>query len=93
MKVHVAMQVMDHRIDEVVEGTDPEDILAQAKARVERELGWKGLFLKIMSPLGFGQEVVRRYNNATASEYEIPQTPEDFLQLAEDLGYITPLAE
>ena len=93
MKVRVTMEVADRKIDEVVTGVNADDILAQAKSRVERELGWKGFFLKAFTPLAFGQEAVRRYNAATDSRYAIPETCDEFLHLGVDLGYFTILAD
>ncbi len=45
MKVRVTMDVSGRHIDETLTGTSADDVLAQAKARVAKELGWKGLFL------------------------------------------------
>jgi hypothetical protein len=93
MKVRVNLEIAQRKIDEVVTGRDADDILAQAKARVERELGWKGIFLKAMTPLGFAQEVVRRYNAGTGSQYAIPQSAGEFLKLGADLGYLQEITE
>jgi len=93
MKVRVKLEIADRKIDEVVDGRDAADVLAQAKARVERELGWKGFFLKAMSPLGFAQEVVRRYNSGTDSKYALPQSADEFLKLGADLGYLQEVTE
>lgn len=93
MKVRVSLEIAQRRIDEVVSGKDADDVLAQAKARVEKELGWKGMFLKAMSPLGFAQEVVKRYNAGTKSQYAIPQSAAEFLKLGQDLGYLQEITE
>jgi len=93
MKVRVSLEIAERKIDEVVTGRDADDVLAQAKARVEKELGRKGLFLKAMSPMGFAQEVVRRYNAGTKSNYAIPQTADEFLRLGADLGYLQEVEE
>ena len=93
MKVRVSLEIADRKIDEVVDGRDADDVLAQAKARVERELGFKGMFLKLMSPLGFAQEVVKRYNSSTGSTYAIPQNADEFLKLGADLGYLQLVSE
>lgn len=93
MTVRVQLPIAGRNIDETVTGKDAEDILAQAQARVARELGWKGLFVKAMSPLGFGQEAVRRYNAAHNAAYDIPQSADEFVQLSQDLGYLTLLPD
>lgn len=93
MKVRVSLEIAERRVDEVVTGINAEDVLAQAKARVEQEIGWKGLFLKLMSPLGFAQEVVRRYNASTNSQYSIPQSADEFIKLGSDLGYLQEIAD
>ncbi len=93
MNVRVTMDVAGRHIDETLTGTDADDILSQAKARVARELGWKGLFLNAMSPLTFAQEAVRRYNNAYKTQYALPQNADEFLTLGQDLNYLTVLPE
>jgi hypothetical protein len=87
------MVIADRKIDETVTGVDAGNILAEAKARVEQELGWKGLFLKLMSPLGFAQEAIRRYNEHEHTSYAVPQSAEEFLKLGADLGYLTTLPD
>lgn len=87
------MDIAGRHIDETVNGTNAEDVLTQAKARAASELGWKGLFLKAMPTLTFAQEAVRRYNSAFGTEYAIPQTADEFLQLGQDLGYLTVLPD
>ncbi len=94
MKVRVTIpDIAGRHVDETVTGTSAEDVLAQAKARVAKELGWKGLFLKAMSPLTFAQEAVKRYNSAYETQYAIPQTADEFLRLGQDMGYITIIPE
>ena len=93
MKVRVNLEIADRKVDEIVTGRDADDVLAQAKARVEKELGWKGFFLKAMSPMGFAQEVVRRYNAGSGSQYAIPKTADEFLKLGADLGYLQTIDE
>ena len=93
MKVRVKMTVAGRDIDEVIVGTTAEDVLAQAKARVAKELGWKGLFLNAMSPLGFAQKAVELYNGAHRTTYALPQSADEFLRLGQDLDYITALPD
>ncbi len=93
MKVRVNLEVAGRHIDETVSGADADDILAQAKARVAAELGWKGLFLHAMPTLTFAQEAVRRYNAAHATHYDLPQSADDFFKWGQDLGYVNVLPE
>lgn len=88
MKVRVTMTIAGRQIDETLTGPDAEDVLTQAKAREARELGWKGLFLNAMTPLGFAQKAVALYNSAHQTTYSLPQTADEFLRLGEDLDYI-----
>jgi hypothetical protein len=87
------MELSGRKIDEVLQGPDATDIVAQAKDRVARDLGWKGMFLNALTPLRFAQEAVVRLNNTHHSHYELPKTNEDFLNLARDLGYVKFLAD
>ena len=93
MKVRVKMSVAGRDIDEELTGSDAEDVLAQAKAHVAKELGWKGLFLSAMTPLGFAQKAIELYNSSHQTTYASPQSAEEFLHLGQDLGYITLLPE
>lgn len=87
------MMVASRAIDETITGQSADDVLAQAKARVTKELGWKGLFLNALSPLGFAQKAVELYNSAHKTTYASPQSADEFLRLGQDLGYITVLPE
>ena len=93
MKVRVTMEVAGRSVDETVTGADADDVLTQAKARVAKELGWKGLFLHAMPTLTFAHEAVRRYNGAYDTHYDLPQSAGEFLKLGQDLGYFTILPE
>lgn len=93
MRVRVTMQVAGRQIDETLSGRDADDVLTQAKARVTKELGWKGLFLNAMTPLGFAQKAVELYNSSHRTTYSVPNTADEFFLLGQDLGYITVLAE
>ena len=93
MKVRVTMEVAGRHVDETLTGPDADDVLAQAKARVARELGWKGLFLSALSPLAFAQMAVDRYNKAYGTQYAEPQSAAEFLRLGADLDYIHVLSE
>ncbi len=91
MRLHIKMEVAGREIDEPVEGTDAEDILGQIKARVTRELGWKGMFLHALTPLAFAQMAVQRYNAAHKTEIAVPTTADDFIALGQQMGYVTVL--
>ncbi len=93
MKVRVTMEVAGRRIDEALTGPDADSILTQAKARVAKELGWKGLFLSAMTPLGFAQKAVELYNGSHQTGYSQPQSADEFLRLGQELGYITLLPD
>ena len=87
------MEVAGHKVDEVLTGPDADNILAQAKAHVAKELGWKGLFLSAMTPLGFAQKAFDLYNSSHKTMYGLPQSADEFLQLGQDLGYIMPILD
>ena len=93
MKVRVTMQVAGRNVDETLTGPNADDVLAQAKARVTKELGWKGLFLNALTPLAFAQKAVELYNGAHKTSYAVPQSAEEFFVLGKDLGYVTMLPE
>ena len=93
MKVRVTMSVAGRSVDEMLTGPSADDILAQAKARVTKELGWKGLFLNALTPLAFAQKAVALYNSAHKTTYAEPKSAEEFFVLGKDLGYITVLPE
>jgi hypothetical protein len=93
MKVRITMELSGQKIDDVLEGTDANDLLSQAKARVAKSLGWKGLFLNAMTPLAFAQRAVALYNEAHHTQYNAPQSADEFLHLGQDLGYITLLQD
>ena len=87
------MNVAGRAIDETLTGADAGDVLAQAKAQVTKELGWKGLFLNALSPLAFAQKAIELYNSAHKTTYAAPKSAEEFFALGQDLGYITILPE
>jgi len=93
MTVRVTMDVAGRHIDETLTGPEAEDVLAQAKARVTKELGWKGLFLNAFTPLGFAQKAVELYNSSHKTTYAVPQSADEFFTLGKDLGYIAILSE
>ena len=93
MTVRITLEIAGRRVDETLTGPDADSVLAQAKARVQKELGWKGLFLSAMTPLGFAQKAVELYNNAHQTAYSPPQSAAEFFHLGQDLGYVTLLPD
>ena len=91
MKVRVRFEMGDKKIDEVVAGASADDLLTQAKARVAKELGWKGMFLNAMSPLQFAQTAVRLYNERFKADHPLPQSADEFFRFGEQTGNITVL--
>lgn len=87
------MDVAGRHVDETLNGPNADDVLAQAKVRVAKELGWKGLFLSAMTPLAFAQMAVTLYNSAHKTTYAEPKSADEFFVLGKDLGYITVLPE
>ena len=93
MKVRVTMNVAGRQVDETLSGPDADNVLAQAKAQVTKELGWKGLFLNALTPLAFAQKAVELYNSSHKTTYAVPKSADEFFALGQDLGYITFLPE
>ena len=92
MKVKVAFEMGDRKIDEVVDAVSAEDLLVQAKTRVAKELGWRGMVLNAMTPLKFAQTAVSMYNDRFKTTHPMPQTAEEFLRFGEQTGNLTVLA-
>ena len=93
MKVRVRFEVAGKQVDEIAEGASAADLIAQAKARVAKDLGWKGMFLNAMSPLAFAQLAVKMYNEHHKASYPIPQTPEEFVEFGKQTGNLTVLED
>jgi hypothetical protein len=91
MKVRVEFQLADRSIREEVAGQDATEILAVAKNKVMKQLGWKGMFLAAFTPLAFAQEAVRRYNNHFKTSYPVPESAEQFISFGEETGSLTVL--
>ncbi len=89
MKVRVKFEVQDRTIDEVITVPDAEALLSVAKARLAKEMGWKGFFLNAMSPLQFGQAAVRLYNEKFGKSEPIPDSPDEFLKFGVAHGSLT----
>jgi len=93
VKVRVKAEIAGSSVDEVLDGSSAGDILAQAKNKVAAKLGWKGLFLNAMSPMTFAQMIVRKYNEQYHAHYDIPNSPEEFVTLGVQLGYLSILPD
>lgn len=93
MKVRARLDVSGTQVDEIAEGKDATDLIAQAKARVAKHLGWKGVFLNAMTPLAFAQLAVKMYNDHHGASYPIPATAEDFVKFGIETGNLTVIEE
>ncbi len=86
MKVRVKIAIAGRSIDEIITALNADDLLAEAKQRVARDMGWKGMFLNAMGPLQFAQTAVRMYNENYKTDYPLPQTAEEFVAFGEKTG-------
>jgi hypothetical protein len=94
VKLHVHFDTANLRVDEVVAGDTPEAVVSAMQARVAQDLGFlAGAVVRGMSPLGFAQEVTRRYNAATKDAAPMPQSCEQFLQFGIAKGFATVLPD
>jgi nucleotide-binding universal stress UspA family protein len=93
MKVRARFEVAGTEVDEIAEGKDASDLIAQAKDRVAKHLGWKGIFLNAMSPLAFAQLAVKMYNDHHDTDYPIPQTADEFVEFGMKTGNLTMLED
>jgi hypothetical protein len=94
VKLHVHFQVGDIRVDEVVAGAAPEEIVAHMQHRGAQEAGLLvGAFIRRMTPLQFAQEVTRRYNAAAGDDAPVPASCGQFLQMMRDRNFATVLEE
>jgi hypothetical protein len=83
VKIQVDLDIAGRKFREVVTGQNAGELLVHAKARVAKELGWKGL----------AQETVRQYNDAFGTKYALPNSAEEFMTFGESTGYVTVLSE
>ena len=94
MKVKVRYDAPGMEVDETFSGATAEEVVSAMKRRVAAEAGFAvRLMVGSMSPLGFVQEVVRRYNRQKGRSLPIPSTCEQFLKLAEAEGIARVLEE
>jgi hypothetical protein len=88
VKVRITVDVDGRHIDQMLEAATPDQLLAEAKRQVERELGWKGLMIKALTPLQFAQLVARLYNEGEEMPYPAPQTSEEFIEFGQATGHL-----
>jgi hypothetical protein len=93
MKLRVHFEISDRNIDETVTGETAEEILAEAKNRVARELGWKGVFLHALTTLQFAQLAVKMYNDHHGTDYHSPQSADDFVEFGRRTGNVDVLKD
>lgn len=90
MKVHIHLVIGETTLDEDAVGASAEDVVANIRDRVAREMGFLvGSFIKRMTPLDFAREATRRYNTALKDTAPPPATCEEFLQMAVTKGFAT----
>ena len=89
MSVNVHINRPRITVNETFNGLNSEEIVSKLKARVLPELNF-GLRLLVsnMSGLRFAQEIVRRYNEAEKTNLPVPNSCWEFLQRAEEMGYV-----
>ena len=90
MRVRVTYSAPGMEVDEVFSGATAEDVVSTMKRRVASEAGFAArLLIGSMSPLGFAQEVVRRYSREKGRSLPIPSSCEEFLTTGESEGIVT----
>lgn len=89
MKVRVVYQTPQVRVDEIFTGKDAETVVGAMQKAVAAKLNFAmRLLVNSMSPLGFAQEVVKRYNEETKKSLPLPQSCLHFLQQGEQEGIV-----
>ena len=87
MKVRIKYEGQGLTVDETFTAPHCEAVVAAMKIRVASEAGFAArLIISGMSPLGFAQEVVWRYNRQTGRGLPLPASCEDFIRTAESEG-------
>jgi hypothetical protein len=82
VKLHLHFKTGDMEINEIVDGSDSEEIVKAMQARVAKEAGFLvGAVIKNMTPLNFAREVTRRYNTALQDDAPMPESCEAFVQM------------
>ncbi len=89
MTVRVTYSAAGMEVDEVFSGATAEDVVSAMKRRVASEAGFAvRLMVGSMSPLGFAQEVVRRYNREKGRSLTIPSSCGEFLAIGDSEGIL-----
>jgi len=88
MKVRIKLEIDERKIDEIFEASSVEDLIKAAQSRVAKELGWKGLFVRALTPLQFAQEAVKQYNVAHTTNVPLPSSLEDFIEFGKGTGHL-----
>lgn len=90
MKVRVTYRASQMAIDETFEGATADAIVTAMQREVAGRLNFlMRPFVLGMTPTGFAQEVVRRYNEATGKSVASPRNCAEFLTLGEAEGIVT----
>ena len=90
MKVRIKVEHPQLKVDEVVSGRNAEEIVTTVKGNVAKKVPFAlRLLINGMSPLGFAQEIVKRYNAEMKTNEPKPASCEEFLISAEKLGFVT----
>ena len=88
VKVHINHPKV--KVNETFRGSNAEDVVAQLKSRVAREVLFAiRLYINSMSTLSFAQDAVKRYNAAEGKNVPIPGSYKEFLIAFEGLGFAT----
>ena len=90
MKVHVTIDHPAMSVDEIFSGSNADEVVGAMKARVAKALPFtQRLAVSAASNLMFVQEVVKRYNANQQLNLPIPNSSEEFLQMAQTQGFAT----
>jgi hypothetical protein len=92
MRVRVTYSAPQMSVDEVFAGNTADDVVRAMQRAVAGRLNFlmKPVVLS-MSPTQFGQEVVKRYNQAAGRAVATPHSAHEFLTLGQAEGMVTVL--
>lgn len=87
MRVRVHIDQEGFRLNELFDGATAEQVVAAVKDRISRDVPFVlRIGLSRMSPVGFAQEVVRRYNKSEGQNLPLPTDCAQFLDQAQKIG-------
>ncbi len=90
LRVHFHIKHPAVQFDEVIIGTDADDVVAKLKDRVVSELKFPiKLAAMRLTPLEFAQEIVSKYNQEERQALPRPNSCREFLHLVQAIGYAT----